>query len=270
MSRFAWRGTARPRSAIATGSASSTTGICATKIARHENAQVSSPPITGPSAAPATPAAAHRRTPARSAPVASTSSSRLPTITSAPAAAWAARAAISTPSDGATAHTVVAAAKPITPPAVAVAGSPRTHTRAAGTATSASTRLNAIRTHATCPTSAPKSRRISGNANVTTPESPSTTATASDSAATAPARVARGPAAWSLRSALIRRNSAPSTTRAETNSNLAQQRSRRSGRLVSVLLQLLRGGDGSISHKLDSLAPGKTAPTTEPGQKSET
>ena len=72
VSRFAWRRTTRPRSAIAAGSASSTTGICTTKIARHENAHVRSPPITGPSAAPATPAAAHRRTPARSAPVAST------------------------------------------------------------------------------------------------------------------------------------------------------------------------------------------------------
>ena len=172
---------------MAAGSASSTTGICTTKIDRHENADVSSPPVTGPSAAPATPAAAHRRAPARSAPVASTSSSRLPTITSAPPTAWAARAAISTPSDGATAHTVVAAANPIRPPAVATAGSPRTHTRAAGTATSASTRLNAISTHATSPTSAPKSRRISGSASVTTPESPSTTATTSDSAATTPA-----------------------------------------------------------------------------------
>ena len=66
---------------------------------------------------------AHRRTPARSTPVASTSSSRLPTITSAPAGAWSARAAISTPSDSATAHTVVAPAKPITPPAVAATGS---------------------------------------------------------------------------------------------------------------------------------------------------
>ena len=53
------------------------------------------------------------------------------------------------PSDGATAHTVVADAKPMTPLAVATAGSPRTHRRAPGTATTASTRLNAIRTHAT-------------------------------------------------------------------------------------------------------------------------
>ena len=81
----------------------------------------------------------------------------------------------------------------------------RTH-RAAGTATSASTRLNAIRTHATPPTWAPKSRRISGNASVTTPESPSTTATASDSTATVPARAARGLAGSSLRSALIGRS----------------------------------------------------------------
>ena len=156
VSRLAGPRTTRPRSAIAAGSASSSTGICTTKIDRHENASVSRPPITGPSAAPATPAAAHRRAPARSAPVASTSSSRLPTITSAPPTAWAARAAISTPSDGATAHTVVAAAKPTRPTAVATAGSPRTHTRAAGTATSASTRLNAIRTHATSPDLGPE------------------------------------------------------------------------------------------------------------------
>ena len=49
-------GTTCPRSEIAAGSASSTTGICTTKIARHENAEVKSPPITGPRAAPATPA----------------------------------------------------------------------------------------------------------------------------------------------------------------------------------------------------------------------
>ena len=203
---------------MAAGSASSTTGICTTKIDRHENAHVSNPPITGPSAAPATPAAAHRRAPARSAPVASTRSSRLPTITSAPAAAWAARAAISTPSDGATAHTVVAAAKPNRPPPVAAAGSPRTHTRAAGTATSASTRLNAISTHATSPTSAPKSRSISGNASVTTPESPSTTATASDRAPTAPVRAVREPASRSLPSPLI--GSELSPIRVETRTGL--------------------------------------------------
>ena len=192
------RRTTRPRSAIVAGNAISTTGICTTKIDRHEKADVRSPPVTGPSAAPATPAAAHRRAPARSAPVASTRSSRLPTSTNAPPTAWSARAAINTPSDGATAHAVVAAAKPIRPAAVAVAGSLRTHTRAAGTAASASTRLNAMRTHATSVTSAPKSRRISGSASVTTPESPSTTATTSDNTATVPVLLVMRVVVWSL------------------------------------------------------------------------
>src|SRR5918998_5139149 len=110
-----------------------------------------------------------------------------------------------TPSDGATAHTAVATANTTRPPAVAVTGSPRTHTRAAGTAASASTRLNAIRTHATSPTSEPKSRRISGRASVTTPESPSTTATTNASAAIVPVRAVGGPAGRSLGLALIGR-----------------------------------------------------------------
>ena len=140
-----------------------------------------------------------------------TSSSRLPTITSAPPAACAARAAISTLNDGATAHTVVAAANPITPPAVADAGSPRTHTHAAGTATSASVRLNEISTHATPQTEVPKSRRISGSASVTTPASPSTTATASDSTTTAERALGKL-AGWSLLSVSIRREPCPILT----------------------------------------------------------
>jgi hypothetical protein len=184
VSPSAGRRTTRPRSAIAAGSAMSRKGICTTKIDRHENADVNSPPSTGPNAAPATPADAHHRAPTLSAPDASTSNSRLPTITNAPPTACAARAAIRTPKDGATAHAAVAAAKTTRPATVATAGSPRTHTRAAGTATSASTRLNAVRTHATCATSAPKSPKISGRASVTTPESPSTTATTSHSATT--------------------------------------------------------------------------------------
>ena len=71
-----------------------------------------------------------------------------------------------------------------------------THIRAAGTATRARTRLNAISTHPTFPTSAPKSRKTSGNASVTTPESPSTTATTSDNAGTAPVRPAGRLVGW--------------------------------------------------------------------------
>ena len=88
-------------------------------------------------------------------------------MTSAPPTACIARAAIRTSSEGAAAQPAVAAAKISRPLAVATAGSPRTHTRAAGTAASASTTLNAVRTHATSPTSAPKSSRISGSASVT-------------------------------------------------------------------------------------------------------
>ncbi len=71
------------------------------------------------------------------------------------------------------------------PTAPSVPGSRCTHSRAAGTAASASTRLKVVSTHDTCPTVVSNWRRMSGSASVTTAESASTTPTATDSAMTA-------------------------------------------------------------------------------------
>ncbi len=155
------------------------------KIDCHEMASVSSPPATGPSAAPATPAPAQRAAPRGSEPVAATSSSRQAAMTTAPPSACAMRAASSASSDGAIAQPAQAVANTTSPAAPSAPGSRRTHSRAAGTAARASTRLKAVSTHDTCPTVVPYSRRMSGSASVTTAESARTTPTASDRVMTA-------------------------------------------------------------------------------------
>ena len=58
-----------------------------------------------------------------------------------------------------------------------IRGCARVNSRAIGTATSPSTRLNAISTQATCATEVCRFRRMSGRASVTTAESASTSAT---------------------------------------------------------------------------------------------
>ena len=73
-------------------------------------------------------------------------------MTTAPPSACPTRAASSTSSDGAAAHTAQQAANTTRPTAPSAPGSRRTHSRAAGTAASASTRLKVVSTHDTCPT----------------------------------------------------------------------------------------------------------------------
>ena len=70
----------------------------------QEIASVMRPPTTGPTADPATPAAAHRAAPRRSSCVAATRSSRQAAMTSAPPIAWRTRAAMRTSSVPASAH----------------------------------------------------------------------------------------------------------------------------------------------------------------------
>src|SRR4051794_6408172 len=96
-----------------------------------------------------------------------------PAITAAPPSACTQRAAMSTASDGASAHASEAAAN-VTRPAPHVAlGSLRT-TRAAGRIAAARTTLKAVSTQETPNTVVSKRRRMSGSASVTTDESAST------------------------------------------------------------------------------------------------
>jgi ZIP family zinc transporter len=150
---------------------------------------VSSPPTTGPSAVPITPAAIQRATPRRS-PSAATSSSRQPTRATAPPSACTHRAPIRTGIEPANAQIADAAANTAIPTAHSGAGLRRENTHAAGTTTIASTRLNAMSTQATWPTVPFSRRRISGNASVTIAESASTNPTVNASRGTA-ARCAR-------------------------------------------------------------------------------
>ena len=164
------------RTASAAGTATTATGTCTTKMACHENASVSSPPATGPVAVPTTPAVTHAATPRRS-PYSAISSSRHPTSASAPPMACTHLAATSPSIEPAQAHQAEAPANTAMPTALSTCGRARTNAIAAGTAPSPSTRLNAISTHATCPTDACRCRRMSGSASVTTAESASTRAT---------------------------------------------------------------------------------------------
>ena len=145
-------------------------------MACHENASVSSPPATGPVAVPTTPAVTQVATPRRS-PYVATRSSRHPTRANAPPSACKHRAATSTSIEPANAHHAEEPANTAIPTAVKNRGCFRAKTMAIGTAASPSTRLNEIRTHATCPTDVSRCRRMSGNARVTTAESASTRAT---------------------------------------------------------------------------------------------
>ena len=171
---------AGPRS---TGIASRAAGVCARKIACQEIASVSSA-----AERPGRPRRrAHRRWPTRRRPWPPTRWSAAGArgaaqTTAAPPIACTQRAATSTSNDGASAHTSEAAAKTSRPAAHTSRGRRRPMS-AAGTATSASTRLNDVMTHATYAISTSNSRRISGRARMTIDESASTmpVATASPS-----------------------------------------------------------------------------------------
>ena len=109
-------------------------------MACHEIACVNSPPATGPTAVPTTPAVTHVATPRRS-PRSATSSSRHPTSAKAPPIAWTDRATISTSIDPAAAHQADAPANVAIPTAATDRGCAREKSIAAGTAPSPSTRL---------------------------------------------------------------------------------------------------------------------------------
>ena len=109
-------------------------GACTAKIARQSNASVSTPPIAGPAAVPATAAPSHTRRPCRDTPASSTSNAV--SRATAPPAACSARATSRTVSEGAAAQITEATAKSPSPAAPA----PRRRiTRSAGTIASAMT-----------------------------------------------------------------------------------------------------------------------------------
>ncbi len=109
------------------------------------------------------------------------------TISAAPSA-WTHRAATSTSNDGASPHASEAVAKTTTPTTNASRGR-RLETYAAGTATTARTRLNDVSTHATEVIATSNWPRISGSASVTIEESANASPTATPSSLTRIARV---------------------------------------------------------------------------------
>lgn len=182
----------RPRGSVRRAR-TTTSGTCTTKIACQENSSVSAPPRAGPSAAPTIPAAPQTRMPPAG-PRCTMSSSSADATTAAPPIACAQRAAISASRLGASAQASEAAAKVRIPSRHAATAPPRRTIAAAGSAASASTRLNEVSTQATSATSARKSRRTAGRPSVTTDESARTIATAP---ATKPVRVRpRRSCAW--------------------------------------------------------------------------
>ena len=152
------------------------TGAWSTKIDSQPKSCVRIPPIAGPTEAPTIPASAQIRAAEASAPVASESRSSAATTTAAPATPCTARSPTSTPNVGEKAHARDAAAKttvetPNTPTGL------RRARAAAGTAASASARLNEISAQASVETSTSNCTRIFGSASVTTDESARTSPT---------------------------------------------------------------------------------------------
>ncbi len=158
---------ATPRAATSGTSAS---GACSRKIHSQPIVWVSTPPTAGPIAAPRTPAATQMRIARSALPSAARRRSSAAVITSAPPAACTQRAATSVSKDGASPQASEAAAKTSVPTTNAPTGRRRA-TIAAGTASSASTRLYDVSTHATVVIPTSNSRSTSGNASVTTDES---------------------------------------------------------------------------------------------------
>ena len=168
---------AAPRSASRRTSA---TGTCERKIDSQPRSCVRMPPAAGPSAAPSTPAATQTLSAASSLAFScERRSSAAVTIRAAPRA-WTQRAPTRTSKDGARPQVSDAAAKTTTPHANASRGR-RRDTYAAGTATSASTRLKDVSTHATDVMPTSNWPRISGSASVTIDESASASPTPSPS-----------------------------------------------------------------------------------------
>ena len=175
--RPAGSGTRAPRTPTIASSDTATNGACKAKIDSQPSSCVKTPPTAGPSARPATPASAHTRAAGASAPDAWVSRSSAAHTTAAPATPWTEREATSHSNDGANAQTSAVAANTSTP-------SPNTGTGrrramyAAGSADTASARLNDVSTQASVWTSTSYCPRISGSAIVTTDESARTIPTA--------------------------------------------------------------------------------------------
>ena len=160
---------AAPRAATSGTSAS---GAWSRKIHSQPIVCVSTPPTAGPIAAPSTPAATQMRIARSALPSVARRRSSAAVITSAPPAACTQRAATSVSKDGASPQASEAAAKTSVPTTNATTGRRRA-TIAAGTASSASTRLYDVSTHATVVIPTSNSRSTSGSASVTTDESAS-------------------------------------------------------------------------------------------------
>ena len=180
-------GTGRAPTPRAASNNTSASGTCARKIDSHPSSCVRIPPAAGPSAAPSTPAATQVRSAASSLPSACERRSSAAVTSSAAPSAWTHRAPTSTSNEGASPHASDATAKTTTPTMNASRGR-LLETYAAGTATTASTRLNDVSTHATDVMATSNWPRISGRASVTIEESASARPTATPSSL---ARIAR-------------------------------------------------------------------------------
>ena len=157
-------------------SATSASGTCTKKIDLQPSSSVRMPPAPGPNAAPRMPAATQTRAARGRLPVVSARRSSAATTTNAAPTAWTQRAATSSSNDPASPQASDAAAKTRAPATNAGRGRRRA-TNAAGTATSASTRLKEVRTQATVVIPTSKRPRISGSASVTIEESASASPT---------------------------------------------------------------------------------------------
>ena len=140
---------------IATAIAS---GTWTRKIDCQETSSVSRPPAAGPSAAPIAPAVAQTAAARRSEPTAYGRSSSAPVTAAAPPIACRQRAAISGASEVETPQRRPPRANTASPADVTRAGPSRRAASAAGTAATASVRLNATRTQITAFTETLKSR----------------------------------------------------------------------------------------------------------------
>ena len=161
------------------GSASRIAGTWMKKIASHEISCVRRPPSAGPKAAPSAPAVAQTTAARRSEPVVTGRISSAAVTAIAPPIACTPRLRSSTSNDGASAQNSDAAAKTARPTSSSTPGARRRTRCATGTATTASTMLNPVSTHATCPIESEKRARMSGSASTTIDESLSTSPTAS-------------------------------------------------------------------------------------------
>ena len=138
------------------------------------------PPAAGPSAAPRMPAATHVRSAGSSPPWSCARRSSAAVTTSAAPTACTQRAPTSTSKEGARPQASDAPANTMLPVTKASRGL-RLETYAAGTASSARTRLNDVSTHATEVIATSNWPRISGSASVTIDESASARPTATPS-----------------------------------------------------------------------------------------